>query len=76
MKRLVARTWIEAHCANVRVWYEFVESEANWADGISRLLDFDPFAQNHGFQTRSVPFDCALVSSDPLLLLSPEKKKR
>ena len=30
-------------------WFEFVNSKANWADGISRLHADDPFARQHGF---------------------------
>ena len=38
------------------IWLEFVESEANWADGISRLFGEDPFAARHGFQTSECAF--------------------
>ena len=31
------------------VWYEWVESAANWADGISRLFGADPFVAANGF---------------------------
>ena len=33
-----------------RVWFEWVESKANWADGSSRLLEADPWVQKHGFE--------------------------
>ena len=31
------------------VWYDWVESAANWADGISRLFGADPFVAANGF---------------------------
>jgi hypothetical protein len=32
-----------------RAWFEYVESDANWSDGASRLLLADPWAAAHGF---------------------------
>ena len=32
-----------------RVWFEWVESKSNWADGSSRLLEADPWVHKHGF---------------------------
>lgn len=32
-----------------RIWWEWVESDANWSDGVSRLGLGDPFARRHGF---------------------------
>jgi hypothetical protein len=36
---------------NITIWLEFTKSGGNWSDGISRLLDRDPFAARHGFET-------------------------
>ena len=36
------------------IWFEFVPSEQNWAEGISRDLELDLWARQHGFDTRSV----------------------
>jgi hypothetical protein len=36
------------------IWFEFVASEQNWADGISRDLALDRWARDHGFSTRAV----------------------
>ena len=33
---------------NVRVWYEFVPSKANWSDSVSRELLDCPFCAKHG----------------------------
>ena len=40
-----------------RVWFEWVESQANWSDGASRLLESDTWAPAHNFvlQRTSVP---------------------
>ena len=33
-----------------RTWFEYVESDANWSDGASRLLTHDPWAIANGFK--------------------------
>jgi len=40
-----------------RAWFEYVESDANWSDGASRLLAADPWAKANGFAVEmgSVP---------------------
>ena len=40
-----------------RAWFEYVESDANWSDGASRLLAADPWAKANGFTVEmgSVP---------------------
>ena len=50
-----------------RIWFEFIDSGANWSDGISRELHDDQFAKDHGFRvsTLAVPlqlWSCDLVS--------------
>ena len=35
-------------------WYEFVDSHADWSDGISKELASDPFAPKHGFPVHQV----------------------
>ena len=37
---------------NVRCWLEWVGSNSNYSDGISRELDKDPFSTAHGFELR------------------------
>ncbi len=32
-----------------RSWFEYVESDANWSDGASRMLTEDPWAKANGF---------------------------
>ena len=48
-----------------RVWWEWVKSDANWADGASRLLFEDGFARRHRFSisalaTPAWPWEMAL----------------
>ena len=35
---------------NIKFWFEFVDSEANWSDGISRDLMNDRFSKEHSFK--------------------------
>ena len=35
-----------------RAWFEYVESDANWSDGASRLLTKDPWTQANGFAVK------------------------
>jgi len=59
LAKLIAMTWILCFRLNIRIWFEFVDSEANWSDGISRDFDEDIFAKTHEFATR--PFVPNLV---------------
>ena len=47
--RAVAIHYVYAAQLGFLTWFEFVNSKANWADGISRLHADDPFARLHGF---------------------------
>ena len=40
-----------------RAWFEYIESDANWSDGASRMLTADTWTRENGFvlQTRPVP---------------------
>ena len=53
---------------DVHVWFEFVDSKSNWADGISRELDKDPFAIKHGYEIGevSIPRDLWKVTAKEL----------
>ena len=52
----VARAIAVAHYIgfhwNLQFWFEFVESDANWADGISRDGPEDVFVKKHGFHVQ------------------------
>ena len=39
---------------HTQVWWEFVESEQNFADGMSRLVGNDPLAVSHNFQAHEI----------------------
>ncbi len=47
---------------HIQVWWEFVASEQNFSDGISRLLGNDPFAASHQFHTHEIVGESAQVS--------------
>ena len=53
--RFTHRAWI---------YFEWVESNANWADGISRLFGSDPFAARHAFCTESMSFPRVILAED------------
>ena len=57
-----------------RIWYEYVESKANWADGPSRLLEACPWVEKHQFPMNrfSVPVWFASASTPELLRLTSE----
>ena len=40
--------------ASLETRFEYVESDANWSDGASRLLGADPWAQANGFAFKQV----------------------
>ena len=56
---------------DVRVWWEWVETDANWSDGASRLFSECDWATRHQFQIREVPQTLVhgLVLSDVLCSL-------
>ena len=47
--RAVAFASFAAFFWGFSIWYEFVDSEANWADGISRRRQEDEFCARNGF---------------------------
>ena len=47
--RAVAIHYVYAAQLGFLTWFEFANSKANWADGISRRHADDPFAKEHGF---------------------------
>ena len=56
LERLVGWFWMLSYRFQVRIWIEYVESDANWSDGISRLYDRDSFSREQGFRTNVVGF--------------------
>ena len=49
LERIVGLFWMLAWHLQVRVWFEWVDSDSNWSDGVSRLLEKDEFSAEHGF---------------------------
>ena len=49
VSRTVSLFHFMAFRMNTQVWFEYVRSEANWADGISRELGECQWARSHGF---------------------------
>ena len=35
-----------------RFWFEYIESESNWSDGLSRKLEADEWVREHAFTLR------------------------
>ena len=54
MEDMVARFWLMAHALQVKVWVEYVDSGANWSDGISRSFEKDRFVMEQGFKVREL----------------------
>ena len=57
LDRSIAFTNFVAFKRSILTWWEFVPSDANWADGISRLLGDDPFSADHEFPNEEMRFD-------------------
>ena len=51
LERLVDLFWIACFHLDALIWVEWVDSDSNWADGISRDFADDAFAIAHGFST-------------------------
>ncbi len=49
LEQIVGLFWMPAWHLDLRVWFEWVDSNSNWSDGVSREFDQDEFAARHGF---------------------------
>ena len=77
--RACALAHLCAFFTGCELWFEFIKSEANWADSASRLGKDDPFARELGFEVKDVKFRDALFNCGddelvPLLQKALEKK--
>ena len=63
-RRLIAYFWMVAFRLDIRVWFEFVESDSNWADGISREYGDDLFAAKNNFSTSEFQLDLLWAQHD------------
>ena len=54
LERIVAIFWLCCHHLDCGIWREWVDSESNWSDGLSRDLADDLFVKEHHFETEEV----------------------
>ncbi len=54
LERIVGLFWMLAYHLDVQVWFEWVDSDSNWSDGVSRDLASDPFAAELGFRLQQM----------------------
>ncbi len=52
---IVQTAYFVAYAGNIRLWWEYIPSAANWADGASRHLTHDDWARDNGFHLLEVP---------------------
>ena len=65
LERIVAICWMCSFHLRATIWVEWVDSHANWSDGLSRALAGDQFVVDHNFVTEEVMPDMAWWS-EPL----------
>ena len=54
LDRLAQQIHLISYEIDVRIWIEYIETDANWADGVSRRGPDCHWARKHGFQVRTV----------------------
>ena len=54
LERIVAIFWLCCYHLDCGIWLEWVDSESNWSDGLSRDLADDLFVKEHHFETEEV----------------------
>ena len=54
LERIVVVFWFCVFHLDAQVWIEWVDSGANWSDGLSREFDRDPFIARHGFLVEKI----------------------
>jgi hypothetical protein len=57
LERIVIVFWFCAFHLDSRIWIEWVDSGANWSDGLSREFERDPFIAEHGFAVEPIAPD-------------------
>ena len=61
MEDMVSRFWLMAYKLQMKPWVEYIDSGANWSDGIGRSFGKDTFVAEQRFQVRQ--------PENPLILL-------
>ena len=51
LEKVVGLTWIIAFHLRTQIWFEWVDSNSNWSDGISRDFGSDEVSKRLGFKT-------------------------
>ena len=54
LEKIVALLWMCAYHLDAQIWFEWVDSDSNWSDGVSREFQSDPLAQELGFSLESM----------------------
>ena len=63
-RQIIAWFWILAFRLDIRIWLEYVDSESNWSDGISREFGKDKFAKDNCFSTGELHPDLRWLHAD------------
>ena len=64
-ERIVVVFWFCVYLLDAQVWVEWVDSGANWSDGLSREFESDPFIARHAFRVERFAPDISWWA-DPL----------
>ena len=62
-------THVKLHSLGCRLWVEWIDSESNVSDGLSRLGVLDPWTRDRHWQLRDFPFPPELERECLLRLL-------
>jgi hypothetical protein len=60
LDRSVYLTHLTAYRRSVGLWFEYVDSESNWSDGVSRELENDKWCRSHCIPVRRIGIDLDL----------------
>ena len=71
LERIVNLTWLLSYPCQTHIWIEWIDSDSNWADGISREYGKDEWLLRHHFVASERKLDAAWWFSD-----LPELMKR
>ena len=64
LERVVGLFWMLAYHLDLQVWFEWVDSDSNWSDGVSRDMADDALAAELGFSLREMRQPDAAWDSD------------
>ena len=64
LERIVGLTWMIAYHLQADIWFEWVDSESNWSDSISRHFEKDEVSKKLGFSTHPMTKDTSWWGKD------------